>query len=173
MYFFCNDKIQCLLETYIMDSYSHPTGCLMTPQNLFFLWSIPSHLSSPLPSLNSHHLYSTFYEIGIFRFCACGRLCAVYLPLPGLFPFKKKSFPVSSALHKMTWSHPFSQRKWNKCQMNISTTHVYCSIIHKVCRQEINRSFLKLVLPEFFLTKWINPGIMAHTTECHELIQTV
>lgn len=24
-----------------------------------------------------------------------------------------------------------------------------------------------------FLMKWINPGIMAHITECHEIIQTV
>lgn len=56
--------------------------------------------------------------------------------------------------------------------MSISTPHVYCSIIHKYADRKSTEVF-EIGPSRVFLTEWINPGIMAHTTECHELIQTV
>lgn len=43
----------------------------------------------------------------------------------------------------------------------------------QVCRQKNQQKFPEIGSSRVFLTEWINPGIMAHTTECHELIQTV
>lgn len=38
---------------------------------------------------------------------------------------------------------------------------------------ENQQKFFEIGPSRVFLMEWINPGIMAHTTECHELIQTV
>lgn len=74
--------------------------------------------------------------------------------------------------HKLTGSHPFPNENETSVKWGFSplmfTAALFTSI--QIGNQQ---KFPEIGPSRVFLTKWVNPVIMTHTMECHELIQAI